>query len=222
MQTQNNLFSNAASNSGDAVTKAKAETSATSDMFTKLLVAQIRNQDPLAPSDPSQFVNQLAQLSQTEALAKLSNLASANASVMQSMQVLALGAQVGSNVMVATDHVRVDQGKIEGNIALAASSTKTTLVLTGADGVAHEVKLGTLTPGNVPFSVDPGALGLAPGDYTLSVKTSTGESPAIDVAGKLNSVRLSPGGNTVLNVSGVGEVEPGAVTAFNGKSGATL
>ncbi|MBC7859099.1 MAG: flagellar basal body rod modification protein [Burkholderiaceae bacterium] len=221
MQTQNNLFSNAAGNSG-AATIAKAETSATSDMFTKLLVAQIRNQDPLSPSDPSQFVNQLAQLSQTEALSKLSNLASANASVMQSLQVLALGAQVGSSVMVATDHVRVGQDKIEGNIALSASSTKTTLVLTGADGVAHEVKLGTLTPGNVPFSVDPTALGLAAGDYTMSVKTSTGESPAIDIAGKLNSVRLSSAGGTLLNVSGVGEVEPGAVTAFNGKSGATL
>jgi flagellar basal-body rod modification protein FlgD len=220
MQTQNNLFSNAASNSGGADTIAKAETSATSDMFTRLLVAQIRNQDPLSPSDPSQFVNQLAQLSQTEALSKLSSLASANASVMQSMQVLALGAQVGSNVMVASDHVRLGADKVEGNIALNASSSKTTLVLTGADGVAHEVKLGALTPGNVPFSVDPVALGLAPGSYTMKVTTTTGENPPIDIAGKLNSVRLSPSGATVLNVSGVGEVEPGAVTAFNGKSAA--
>jgi len=221
MQTQNNLFSNAASNSGGADTIAKADTSATSDMFTKLLVAQIRNQDPLSPSDPSQFVNQLAQLSQTEALSKLSSLTSANASVMQSLQVLALGAQVGSNVMVATDHVTLDGAKVEGNIALAASSSKTTLVLTGVDGATHDVTLGSLKPGNVAFSIDPAALGLAPGSYTLSVKTSTGESPAVDIAGKLNSVRLSANGATVLNVSGIGEVEPGAVTAFNGKSGAT-
>lgn len=221
MQTQNNLFSNAASNGGGAETIAKAETSATSDMFTKLLVAQIRNQDPLAPSDPSQFVNQLAQLSQTEALSKLASLTSANASVMQSLQVLAMGAQVGSNVMVATDHVTLGGAKVEGNIALAASSSKTTLVLTGGDGVAHDVKLGSLSPGNVPFSIDPAALGLAPGNYTMSVTTSSGETPPIDIAGKLNSVRLSPSGSTVLNVSGIGEVEPGAVTAFNGKSGAS-
>lgn len=220
MQTQNNLFSNAASGAASD-TIAKAETSATSDMFTKLLVAQIRNQDPLSPSDPSQFVNQLAQLSQTEALSKLSSLSSANASVMQSLQVLAMGAQVGSDLMVATDHVTLGSAKIEGNIALAASSSKTSLVLTGADGVAHEVKLGVLAAGNVPFSLDPGALGLAPGGYTMKVTTSSGESPAIDIAGKLNSVRLSASGATVLNVSGVGEVEPGAVTAFNGKSGAS-
>jgi flagellar basal-body rod modification protein FlgD len=129
---------------------------------------------------------------------------------MQSMQVLAMGAQVGSNLMVATDHVTLGGAKVEGNIALAASSSKTTLVLTGADGVAHDIELGRLSPGNVPFSIDPAALGLAPGNYTMGVKTSSGETPAIDIAGKLNSVRLSPGGSTVLNVSGIGEVEPGA------------
>src|SRR5471030_3077604 len=74
---------------------------ATQDMFTKLLVAQIQNQDPLQPTDPSQFVDQLTQLSQTESLQNLSTLTSGNASVLQSMQVIALGAQVGSSVMPA-------------------------------------------------------------------------------------------------------------------------
>jgi flagellar basal-body rod modification protein FlgD len=80
--------------------------SETSDMFTKLLVAQIQNQDPLSPTDPAQFVQQLTQLSQTEALQNLSNLTSANASVLQSMQVLALGAQVGSDVMADVEPPR--------------------------------------------------------------------------------------------------------------------
>lgn len=35
-------------------------------MFLQLLVAQIKNQDPTSPSDPSQFVAQLAQFSQLE------------------------------------------------------------------------------------------------------------------------------------------------------------
>ena len=75
--------------------------SETADMFTKLLVAQIRNQDPLSPSDPTQFVNQLSQLSQTEALQNMAKMNSTSASVLQSLQVLALGAQVGSDVVVA-------------------------------------------------------------------------------------------------------------------------
>ena len=39
---------------------------ATKDMFLKLLVAQIKNQDPLTPADGTQFVAQLAQFTQLE------------------------------------------------------------------------------------------------------------------------------------------------------------
>jgi flagellar basal-body rod modification protein FlgD len=35
-------------------------------MFLKLLVAQMRNQDPMNPADGTQFVAQLAQFSQLE------------------------------------------------------------------------------------------------------------------------------------------------------------
>jgi flagellar basal-body rod modification protein FlgD len=36
------------------------------DMFLQLLVAQLRNQDPMHPSDGTQFVAQLAQFQQLE------------------------------------------------------------------------------------------------------------------------------------------------------------
>jgi flagellar basal-body rod modification protein FlgD len=81
-------------------------------MFTKLLVAQIRNQDPLAPQDPTAYVNQLSQLSQTEALQNLSQITTANASVLQSMQTLAMGSQVGSEVTVATDTLQARWRKV--------------------------------------------------------------------------------------------------------------
>jgi len=39
---------------------------ATKDMFLKLLVSQIQNQDPLNPADGTEFVAQLAQFTQLE------------------------------------------------------------------------------------------------------------------------------------------------------------
>ncbi len=38
------------------------------DMFLRLLVTQIQNQDPLNPQDPTEFVSQLAQFSSLEQL----------------------------------------------------------------------------------------------------------------------------------------------------------
>jgi flagellar basal-body rod modification protein FlgD len=214
------LLNNNSSGSASGSTSITGNTaSETSDMFTKLLVAQIQNQDPLSPTDPAQFVQQLTQLSQTESLQNLSNLTSANSSVLQSMQVLALGAQVGSDVMAETTSVTLDGStKVSGQTTLAASSTTTKLVLTGSDGVKHDVNLGTQPPGTVPFVIDPSALGLPAGNYTLSVETSSKEVPTIDIQGRLNSVRLSSAGSVMLNVGNIGEASPAAITAFNGKS----
>ena len=197
--------------------------SASSDMFTKLLVAQIQNQDPLSPTDPSQFVQQLTQLSQTEALQSLSSLTSANSSVLQSMQVLSLGAQVGSDVMAETTSVKLD-GKtaVVGQTTLGASSSATNVVLTGEDGTKYSVKLGTQAPGTVPFTIDPAALKIPAGTYKLTVEASSKENPPLDIQGRLNSVRLSAAGGVVLSVSNVGEIAPTAITAFNGKSASAI
>jgi flagellar basal-body rod modification protein FlgD len=216
----NNSNSGANSSTSSIVGNTASETS---DMFTKLLVAQIQNQDPLSPTDPAQFVQQLTQLSQTESLQTMATLTSNNTSVLQSMQVLSLGAQVGSDVMAETKTVKLDGAtKVEGQITLEASSAKTTLILTGDDGEKHEIALGTQAPGAVAFSIDPAKLKLPAGTYTMSVETSTKETPAIDIQGRLNSVRLSPTGSVVLNIANIGEAQTTAITAFNGKSTATL
>ena len=188
------------------------------DMFTKLLVAQIRNQDPLAPSDPSQFVNQLSQLSQTEALQNLAQTTSA--SVLQSIQVLAMGAQVGSDVSVETSRVRLGGDTIKGNIQLSGTSTATSLVLTDTGGKETRISLPSHGAGALPFTIDPAALGLAPGNYSIKAEASDGSKPAVEVTARLDSVRMAAGGGVVLQVAGIGEVDPFAVTGFNGKANA--
>jgi flagellar basal-body rod modification protein FlgD len=188
-------------------------------MFTTLLVAQIRNQDPLEPSDPSQFVNQLSQLSQTEALQNLSRTTSASASVLQSLQVLAMGAQVGSEVSVATERVRLADEPISGSIELDSASGATTLLLTGIDGRQHPVTLPAHGPGTQSFTLDAKALGLAPGSYSIAAQTTDGSRPQVEINGRLASVRMSAGGALLLQVAGIGDVDPAAITGFHGKAG---
>jgi len=216
---ETSLFTNNSTGANGGTSNAVAsQNNATQDMFTKLLVAQIRNQDPLSPTDPSQFVNQLTQQAQTEAMQNLATLTSANASVLQSMQVLALGAQVGSEVMVNTSSVQLDSSKVNGTIALSSNSSKTTLTLKGSNDKEYTIELGSKSAGSVPFTIDPQALGIPADTYTMSVTTSSAEKPSIDIAGKLSSVRLSASGSMILNVANLGEVSPGAITGFNGKT----
>ena len=47
-------------------TSAESSRGVTKNMFLQLLVAQIKNQDPLSPSDGVQFLSQLAQFQQLE------------------------------------------------------------------------------------------------------------------------------------------------------------
>lgn len=211
------LGNNTAANGANAVAP-QAATSANRDMFTKLLVAQIQNQDPLEPQDPTTYVNQLSQLSQTEALQNLSSMTTANASILQSLQTLAMGGQVGSDVTVVTDRVKLDGEKVSGTINLLGASSSTNLVLTGGDGQQHTVALGAHGSGELAFTIDPDALGLAPGTYSIKAQPSDGSAPQVEVAARLNSVRVTSAG-VVLQVAGIGEVDPSTVTGFNGKTG---
>jgi flagellar basal-body rod modification protein FlgD len=191
------------------------------DMFTKLLVAQIRNQDPLAPTDPNQFVNQLSQLSQTEALQHLSQTQSASAAVLQSLQVLAMGAQVGSSVSVATASVRVAGQPLAGTVQLGSASSATTLRLVSPGGQPYTLVLPAHGPGAQAFSIDPAALGLAPGSYAIDAQAADGSAQPVEITGRLDSVRMSASGGVLLRVAGIGEVDPSAITGFNGNGGAS-
>jgi flagellar basal-body rod modification protein FlgD len=57
----------ASDSSSNSTTSQSTDTSqVTKNMFLQLLVAQIKNQDPLNPSDGVQFLTQLAQFQQLE------------------------------------------------------------------------------------------------------------------------------------------------------------
>jgi flagellar basal-body rod modification protein FlgD len=54
------------STSGSSVKAAATSAAQSQNMFLQLLVSQIQNQDPLNPTDSTQFVSQLAQFSELE------------------------------------------------------------------------------------------------------------------------------------------------------------
>jgi len=58
--------SSGANSATSGKTASTGTTQVTKNMFLQLLVAQIKNQDPMSPSDGAQFLGQLAQFQQLE------------------------------------------------------------------------------------------------------------------------------------------------------------
>lgn len=217
MQTSFFTDGQAAKSNSSAITAATGGGSP-KDLFTTLLVAQIKNQNPLEPTDPSAFVNQLTQLSQMESLQNLSSQSSTNVAMLESLQALGMGAQVGSQVMVKTNEVQLGQDVVNGAFNLSSASPSTAVVLTDASGASYRLNLGARPVGETTFAIDPVKLGLPQGRYSVAVDSASGESPAIEVAGTLQSVKLSASGGVVLDVAHIGETAPATITRFNGRS----
>ncbi len=79
-----------------------------SDAFLKLLVAQLRYQNPMNPSDPTAMMGQIAQYAQVEALTKLQQNQSAEQSLSQARLATAM---IGQQV-TATDTTGTATGKV--------------------------------------------------------------------------------------------------------------
>lgn len=81
-----------------APTKAKDELG--KDAFLKLLVAQLRYQDPLNPAEGAEFMAQTAQFNMVE---KLQELTAQNAELLASQRTIAGSSLIGRNVTYTDD-----------------------------------------------------------------------------------------------------------------------
>ncbi|MGT8858718.1 flagellar hook assembly protein FlgD [Enterobacter sp. 186315] len=194
------------------------------NLFMQLLVAQIQNQDPLNPTDGTEYVGQLAQLTQVQSMETMSKLMANNAVLMDNLQTLSTGNLVGQKVMVQTDTVKTDGSTtIDGRLTLDHAANTVTVVVKDESGTETKIELGKQEKGTVDFNIDPEALGLKEGTYTLSVVTDTEESSVpVEVGGVVSNVRIPLDGSaTVLNITGIGEVAYNNITQFGQSSNNT-
>ncbi|SMF06830.1 flagellar hook capping FlgD N-terminal domain-containing protein [Pseudogulbenkiania subflava] len=221
MTVSNSLLNDSTASSQGATPVASNGQSQTSgsDMFMTLLMAQIKNQNPLDPADPSQFVNQLVQMNQMQtSLGMLSQLKD-NAMLLRELQGLGLGNQVGNRVLVQSNTVQLDGAPLAGRLTLSGAENQVTLQLTGADGKLHQIDLGAQPAGEVAFSVNPADYGLAAGSYALSATTASRATPMLELAAVVQGVRLPvQGGEPMLTLSGLGDVPASSVSRLLGNT----
>ena len=81
----------------------KSTQTTTKDMFLKLLVAQVKNQDPLNPADGTQFLAQLAQFSSLEQMIDMNKQ-------LESIQELVAGMQGDTSGSAGDDQADATSG----------------------------------------------------------------------------------------------------------------
>lgn len=223
MTTVNGTQSGSSYSIDDAVAKSVNVSDATQmeNNFITLMVAQIKNQDPTSPVDSTEFLNQFSAMSQVKSLENMAELSKSNLVLQDNLQTLTAAGLVGQEVKVAVDSLQLDDASVHGQITLGYASTKTVMTLTDSNGSKTDIALGAQAAGAVAFDVDPVALGLAPGKYTVAVTTDSGEFPPLEISGVVRHVRVSAAG-PVLEVTGAGSVPFYNITEFSSPSLAGL
>jgi len=156
----------------EAVNKAQARLTTDTQSFLKLLTAQLSNQDPLAPVDPTQFVSQLAQFSSVEqAVQSNSRLADVLSELRASGDRMDLG-YIGREVEVASDRITLTDSGAEARYSIPDGAARVTVHVLDGDGRVVRTFDGSPVAGVKEFAwdgrTDGGAMA-APGGYRLEV-----------------------------------------------------
>ncbi len=176
--------------------------------FLKLLVAQLKNQDPLNPVDNAQMTSQMAQISTVAGIDQLNTTLQKMASNFTASQSLQAASMIGRNVLVPGSEVQLQDGVAQGGVSLAQPVDKLTVSIVDASAqVLHKVDLGPQTAGVVNFQwggVTDNGTTAVPGSYSFKLEAVQGGNKIDALAltlGRVTGVTQGAGG-TMLNVSG--------------------
>jgi flagellar basal-body rod modification protein FlgD len=119
-----------------STTVTRKETGSQKDMFLKLLVAQMKYQDPANPASSSEFMAQTATFTQVE---KLEEIAAQNASLLALQRSSSAGALVGRTVSY-TDETGANKTGLVTSVRLGSDTTEATAMVGGVS-----VSMGRIT-----------------------------------------------------------------------------
>jgi flagellar basal-body rod modification protein FlgD len=179
------------------------------DEFLQLLVSQLRNQDPMNPSDPKDFAAQLAQFSSVEQLLNISEAIQAQSEMNNNLigavnSTTALGL-IGKQVVVEGNTIDLpSQGNASVRIDVGGNGGTGEVILRDAAGVeVARVPLSRVDGGTQTLDLS-GVVGTVPaGRYTYEVQVVDGTGSAVDVTQyarmRVEGLKYTPSGPVLMS-----------------------
>lgn len=125
-----------------------------SEMFMKLMIAQLQNQDPTNPADTTDFMQQIASMSTVENIGKLNTtVEQMSSSLLSSQAALQASSLVGQTVYTKTDQAQVGATKeVKGVVNLPVSTPDLRISIYDSTGTqVDSISMGAQNVGDHNF-----------------------------------------------------------------------
>lgn len=171
------------------------------DDFLKLLITQLKNQDPLKPTDNTEFVSQLAQFSQLEQTAKQAQLLQQSLDAQTASLQFSLLPMIGRTITVGRELVQLGDGPAPFGYTLDKNASKVLVTIQDQQGqVVRTLEYRDRTAGPHTAEWDgknqDGSL-MPKGMYRYLISAMDAEGKSVQVEGRasltVSGVRMEDG-----------------------------
>lgn len=189
--------------------------------FLELMLAQLRNQDPLDPADNEAFVAQLAQFSTLEGITNLNDSVASMNTSLRSQLTLQSASLVGRSVLVPTNTTLMEGNGLTGNIELSQSTSNLSVEIAGQSGESiRRLELGAQSAGSLRFlwdGTDDTGAAMPPGIYQVRATSLIGDESVeqevrlpervVSVTLADDGARVNLAGGTDVSVTEISEIQ---------------
>jgi len=210
--TSTSSSSSSSSSTASAVAAASVASLSVNDFLT-LLTAQLQNQDPTQPLDPSTFVTQLAQFGTVSGVDAMQNSLSSLSSTLLANQALSSASLVGHSVLTQASSLDYTSGQsMTGAVQAPTGASSVTVDITNSSGqLVQQLQLGA-SSGMTSFSWDGSTLSGAQapsGTYNVQAVANVNgvsSAPTVYLGGTVSSVSLNSGSGVTVNTPQLGSI----------------
>ena len=176
------------------------------EQFFELMMAQLKNQDPMEPMDNGEFLGQMAQFSTVTGIEGMQESLESLTQTYATSQTLQATQLVGQEVLIEDTGIELNEDEsVNGAFELEAGSGDVKLdIIDAAGAVVQQVNLGPYSAGRHTFTWDgmsSEGKRMPPGKYeaNISVQRDEGyEAATVLTSRVIDSVEFGAGGQTTL------------------------